>query len=256
MSASRGMHERLPAMEEIHVVGVVRDLVDDRREEPEVHEAVVFLDHVLVRAVAALQVAAARRLDPEPHRQLGDRGRPGAVGPEDSGEAPHVAELPSIHPIEYSRPGSAAARSGGGAHDLHPAEPESGVEGRQDPAPPSMEPPSRPRAPEPCHQPVSPGRRVGGHRDPPTDAHVLRGRAELGQESGQRVVVPEPGALPVGCRPGSVPRPSEPPGRRPVQPPVGRDLSRSRRRGAAVASRRSPRARPLHPSARRPAASA
>ena len=55
---------------------------------------VVKEDHVLVRAVPAPEVAPAGRLDPEPHRELGDRRRAPPVGPEDAGQSPHVAELP------------------------------------------------------------------------------------------------------------------------------------------------------------------
>ena len=206
------VHEGLTAMEEVHVVRVVRDLVDDRGEEPEVHETVVFLDHVLVRAVAALQVAAARRLDPEPDRELGDLRRPAPVGPEDAGEAPHVAEVPSVHPTEYSRRGRTAprrGRSGRGANDLHPAQLERGLAGRDEAAPPAMQAPTRRGVPHPGDQPVAPRHRVGGHEDPPANAHLLGPRPEVGQEPGQRIVVPEPGVQwRSGRLPGGGPRPS------------------------------------------------
>jgi hypothetical protein len=39
---------------------VIGNLIDDGGEEPEIHEPVVFLDDILVRAVATLEVAAAR----------------------------------------------------------------------------------------------------------------------------------------------------------------------------------------------------
>src|SRR5262249_2966774 len=68
------------------------------------------------RAVAAPEVAPAGRLDPEAHRQLGDRRRASPIGPEDAGQAPHVAKLSSIHPIEYSSEdrGAGTTDQGGG----------------------------------------------------------------------------------------------------------------------------------------------
>ena len=92
MSKKSGMGERFAAVEEVDVENEVLGLVDDLLEQVEIHEPLLLLGQVLVRAHDAGQVADARRLDPETERKVGQPGLFRLVSPENLPEPPVVTE--------------------------------------------------------------------------------------------------------------------------------------------------------------------